>query len=74
MERKLHPLRPMQRWLIDTHFDKAKSTMLNIGLLLKLNPSVDTKRLKDAVNAILEYHDIFRCRLALDSETGDICQ
>ena len=74
MERKLYPLRPMQRWLIDTHLDKAKSTMMNIGSLFKLDPTVDLKRLENAVNAILKYHDIFRCRLALDPESGDICQ
>ncbi len=74
MRRKLYPLLPMQRWLIDTHFEKAKSTMMNIGGLCKLDPSLDTKRFIDAVNDVLEYHDIFRCRLAIDPETGDICQ
>ena len=41
VERKLYPLRPIQRWLIDTHFDKAKSTMLNIALCFRLDPSID---------------------------------
>ena len=31
IEKGFYPLRPIQRWLIDTHFNKAKSTMMNIG-------------------------------------------
>ena len=74
MERKLYPLLPMQRWLIDTHFEKAKSTMMNIGALFKLDPSIDTKRFADAINDMLKYHDIFRCRLTVDPQSGDIRQ
>ena len=36
-----YPLRPIQRWLVDTHFRKANSTMMNIGALLKLDEAVD---------------------------------
>ena len=71
---KYYPLRPIQRWLIDTHFNKAKSTMMNIGGLYKLSPQIDTQRLEDAINDVLNAHDIFRCRLAFHPETCDLCQ
>lgn len=71
---KIYPLRPIQRFLIDTHFKKAKSTMMNVGMLLKLSPVADMERLAEAVTEVLKAHDIFRCRLAIDKETGDICQ
>ena len=74
MERKLYRLRPMQRWLIDTHFEKAKSTMMNIAFCFRLDPLIDVERLAKAINDTLEHHDIFKCRLAIDLETGDICQ
>lgn len=73
-ERKIYPLRPIQRFLIDAHFKKAKSTMMNVGALLKLSPVVDMERLAYAINETLEAHDIFRCRLILDPETQDISQ
>ena len=73
-DRKIYPLRPIQRFLIDAHFKKAKSTMMNVGALLKLSPVVDMERLRDAVNETLEAHDIFRCRLILNPETQDISQ
>ena len=50
---KYYPLRPIQRWLIDTHFNKAKSTMMNIGGLYKLSPQIDTQRLESAINEVL---------------------
>ena len=71
---KFYPLRPIQRFFIDTHFKKAKSTMMNVGMLLKLSPVVDMQRLADAVNAVLNAHDIFRCRLTINPDTEDICQ
>ena len=71
---KYYPLRPIQRWLIDTHFNKAKSTMMNIGVLYKLSSQIDTQRLADAINEVLNKHDIFRCRLAFHPETYDLCQ
>ena len=73
-DRKIYPLRPIQRFLIDAHFKKAKSTMMNVGALLKLSPVVDMERLKDAINDTLAAHDIFRCRLILNPETQDISQ
>ena len=71
---KYYPLRPIQRWLIDTHFNKAKSTMMNIGALYKLSGQIDTQRLEDAINQVLEAHDIFHCRLTFHPETCDLCQ
>ena len=71
---KYYPLRPIQRWLIDTHFNKAKSTMMNIGGLFELPPELDLQRLAAAINEVLNRHDIFRCRLAVHPETSDLCQ
>lgn len=72
--KKFYPLRPIQRWLVDTHFNKAKSTMMNIGALLKLSQALDMERLADAVNQLLSMHDIFRCRFVFHPETSDLCQ
>lgn len=71
---KYYPLRPMQRWLVDTHFNKAKSTMMNIGGLFKLSASIDMNHLADAINFVLEKNDIFRCRFLFHPETSDLCQ
>ena len=71
---RLYPLRPVQRWLVDTHFMKAKSTMMNTGALVRLDPAVDMERLAAALNDVLASYDIFRCRLVIHPETGDICQ
>lgn len=71
---RFYPLRPIQRRLVDTHFKKAKSTMMNVGALMKLSSVVDMDRLADAINDTLDAHDIFRCRLVIHPETQDICQ
>ncbi len=71
---RLYPLRPIQRWLVDTHFMKAKSTMMNTGALVRLDPAVDMERMAAALNDVLASYDIFRCRLVIHPETGDICQ
>lgn len=71
---KYYPLRPIQRWLIDTHFNKAKSTMMNIGGLYKLSSQIDIQSLEDAINEVLNFHDIFRCRLIFHPETCELCQ
>ena len=71
---KYYPLRPIQRWLIDTHFNKAKSTMMNIGGLYKLSAQIDTKRLESAINEVLNSYDIFHCRLVFNPETCELCQ
>ncbi|MBQ8701029.1 MAG: anti-sigma factor antagonist, partial [Acidaminococcaceae bacterium] len=71
---RFYPLRPIQRWMVDTHFMKAKSTMMNTGALIRLDPAVDMERLAGVLNDILAAYDIFRCRLVIHPETGDICQ
>ena len=71
---KYYPLRPIQRWLVDTHFNKAKSTMMNIGGLCELSASIDMNHLASAINYVLENHDIFRCRFVFHPETSDLCQ
>lgn len=69
-----YPLRPIQRWLVDTHLQKANSTMMNIGALMRLDPSVDMERMAEAVNDVISTYDIFRCRLLFHPETGEVCQ
>ncbi len=69
-----YPLRPVQRWMVDTHFKVARSTMMNTGGLVRLDPSIDLELLAEAVNGLLSAYDIFRCRLVFHPETGDICQ
>lgn len=71
---QFYPLRPIQRWMVDTHFMKAKSTMMNTGALIRLDPSLDMERLAAALNDVLASYDIFRCRLVIHPETGDLCQ
>ncbi|ORT99974.1 Non-ribosomal peptide synthetase [Anaerovibrio sp. JC8] len=69
-----YPLRPIQRWMMDTHFQKANSTMMNEGGLAKLDDSIDMERLAGAINDTLAAHDIFRCRILFHPETGEISQ
>lgn len=69
-----YPLRPIQLWMIDTHFNKAKSTMMNVSVLFKYQNDVDLEKLADAMNKTIENHDIFRCRLVFHEGTSDICQ
>lgn len=72
--RGYYPLRPMQLWIVDSQFYKAKSTMMNLARLWKLSPEIDLNRLAQALNDTLNYYDIFRCRLMFHPETNDICQ
>ena len=72
--KKFYPLRPIQRWLVDTHFNKAKSTMMNVGGLFKLSSRIDLQRFVDTLNEVLNAHDIFRCRFVFHPETSDMCQ
>jgi len=69
-----YPLRPMQLWLIDTHFNKANSTMMNIGALYKYDDSIDLERLAKAINDTVAAYDMFRCRLVFHEGTSDLCQ
>ena len=69
-----YPLRPIQRWLIDTHFNKVNSTMMNITVLYKLDDSIDFEKAAQAINETVAAHDIFKTRFVIHPETGEICQ
>ena len=69
-----YPLRPVQLWLVDTHFNKINSTMMNIGLLFKLHKEHDMEKLAECINEVLNRHDIFRCRFVINEGTDDFCQ
>ena len=69
-----YPLRAIQLWIVDSHFTKVKSTMMNIGALLKLDAAIDLERLAAAVNDLLNAYDIFHCRFMFHPGTDDICQ
>ena len=69
-----YPLRAIQLWIVDSQFAKAKSTMMNIGALSKLDDSIDLERLAAAVNDLVNAYDIFHCRFAFHPGTNDICQ
>ena len=74
MNKKLYPLRPFQKWIIDRSFHKANSTMMNIGTFFEINPEIDSEKFIDALNKVMEIHDIFRCRFVFHPETNEICQ
>lgn len=69
-----YPLRPMQKWLVDSHLQKAQSTMMNIAILARLDDSLDMERFAAVLNEVLSDYDIFRCRFAIHPETGEVCQ
>ncbi|MBO4400422.1 MAG: hypothetical protein J5809_01085 [Selenomonadaceae bacterium] len=69
-----YPLRAMQLLVVDSQFAKAKSTMMNIGALFKLDNSMDLERLAQAVNDLVNAYDIFHCRFAFHPGTDDVCQ
>ncbi|MBQ1913676.1 MAG: anti-sigma factor antagonist [Selenomonadaceae bacterium] len=69
-----YPLRPVQRMMVDTHFQKAESIMMNTGALIRMDDSVDMERLAAALNDLMSAYDIFRTRFVFHPETGDICQ
>ena len=69
-----YPLRPMQRWIINNHFLKVRTTMMNIYRLFKFDMSIDLQKLADNFNEILNEYDIFRCRFVFHPETNNICQ
>ncbi|MBR6012849.1 MAG: hypothetical protein IK062_03580, partial [Selenomonadaceae bacterium] len=74
IEKGFYPLRPFQRWIIDRNFHKAKSTMMNESILMKIHPQIDIDRLIDAFNKVFENHDIFNCRLVFHPENNELCQ
>ncbi len=69
-----YPLRPVQVWIIDTHFNKANSTMMNIAVLLKISSEIDMTRLARAAEEFFNAHDIFRVRFVFHEQTSDLCQ
>ncbi len=73
-ESRIYPLRAMQRWLLDTQFMRAKSTMMNETGLMRLDASIDMELLASSINMVMESNDIFRCRFFADLESGDISQ
>lgn len=72
--RQYYPLSTAQIWLIDMHFNRARSTMMNLSILMKLSSGVDIERLAETINEMLKAHDIFRCRFEFHPETSEICQ
>ena len=69
-----YPLRPMQICLFDMQLTKARSTMLNIHGLFKVDDRVDMERFAKALNDTLNNYDIFRCRFMFHPGTSDLCQ
>ena len=69
-----YPLKPMQRWLINTNLKKLNSNMMNLRVLVKFESSIDLHKLENAVNDVLNAHDIFRCRFFFHPKTDKICQ
>ena len=41
VEKNFYPLRPMQRWLINTNLEKINSNMMNLSVLVKFEPSIN---------------------------------
>ena len=69
-----YPLRAIQRWLINSHFNRAKSTMMNIRVCFKLPPEFDLNRLAQCINESLQSYDMARCRFVINPETNELCQ
>lgn len=69
-----YPLRAIQRWLINTYFNKTKSTMMNINVCFKLPQKFDLNRLARCINESLNSYDVARCRLVIHPENNQIYQ
>lgn len=69
-----YPLRPFQLALFDLQLNKAKSTMLNMSCLVKLDNSIDLERLAKAINDAVNNYDILHCRFMFHPGTNDLCQ
>lgn len=72
--RGYYPLRPFQKWIIDRNFHKAKSTMMNESIFMKIHPQIDLEKFIDAFNKVFDNHDTFRCRLVFHPENNELCQ
>lgn len=74
LDHHLYPLRAIQRWMMDTHFNRAASTMMNACGFMHIDSSIDMEKVRDAINEMLKSHDIFRVRFVFDPDTSDIVQ
>jgi len=74
LDHYLYPLRAIQRWMMDTHFNRAASTMMNACGFLHIDSSIDMEKVRGAINEMLKSHDIFRVRFVFDPDTSDIVQ
>ena len=69
-----YPLRPIQRWLIETNLNKVNSTMMNVNAFYQIDNSIDFEKAAKAINETVAAHDIFKTRFVLHPETGELCQ
>lgn len=69
-----YPLRPIQICMFDMQLTRARSTILNIHGLFKVDDRIDMERLAKALNDTLNNYDIFRCRFVFHPGTSDLCQ
>ena len=70
--RKAYPLSSVQQGVYVECLANPNSTAYNIPLLLKLDPSVDADRLKDALRVTINAHPYLKARLAT-GEDGKVC-
>ena len=73
-EKNFYTLRPIQRWMFDTNLKQAKCTMMNIGLLYRLDYGLDLEKFCRAVEAMTKNHDIFGLRFIFNPQTFELCQ
>ncbi|MBQ4359553.1 MAG: anti-sigma factor antagonist, partial [Proteobacteria bacterium] len=69
-----YPVRPIQRWMFDTQLSHARSTMLNIGGLFRLDNRFDLDKLMTAVRDVLKAYDVFGTRFLFHPKTKELCQ
>ncbi len=74
VDHTIYPLRSVQRMMIDDHFGMIRSTMMNMGGIVHLDPSTDMEKLRDSINFVIHDHDLFRCRFQMDMSSGEIMQ
>lgn len=71
--RRPHKILQQQIQMIDYQLYAPKSTMFNLGGLLRFEKSVDAQRLADAVNQVIDAHPVLNTTFAF-SEDGEIIQ
>lgn len=69
-----YPVRPIQRWMFDTQLSHARSTMLNIGGLFRLDNRLDFDKFIAAVKETLKAYDVFGTRFLFHPQTNELCQ